>query len=164
MFVKLLKISFGIYLAAYIANLISYKIMKKRILQRKKWDLNICCGHTNGGGINADIVKHSDVPNFVKIDDIYKLPFSDKQFKTVLCSHTIEHVDNPEKFLQELYRVGEKVTVVLPPLWDFSAAFNLIEHKWLFLTMKKEHSQLPLNIKLPIADLIHNFFGQKIKA
>jgi hypothetical protein len=73
-------------------------------------DLNICCGTTDGGGINADILQHSDVPNFVKLDSIYRLPFADKQFGVVLCSHTAEHVHYPQRFDRELQaRVGQKL-------------------------------------------------------
>ncbi len=148
----------------FLTNYISYHIMKRRVLERRIWDLNICCGKTDGGGVNADIVKHSSVPNFYKIDNIYQLPFTDKYFQKVLCSHTIEHVDDPQDFYQELSRVGNEVKLVVPPLWDLSAALNLLEHKWLFLTFKKEHSGLPAYIKLPLAGFIQKLLGQKIKA
>ena len=87
------------------AHLFSYKILKNKILKSRKWDLNICCGKTNGGGINADIKKHKNLPNFILIKNIYKLPFKNKQFNYVLCSHTIEHVDDPIQFYKELKRV-----------------------------------------------------------
>ena len=44
----------------------------------------------------------SDLPRFQQVTDIYDLPFEDQQFDTVLCSHTIEHVDDPE--LAHFYR------------------------------------------------------------
>jgi len=145
-------------------NYISYGLMKKKVLESQTWDLNICCGKTDGGGVNADIVQHSSVPNFCLIHDIYNLPFEDKQFETVLCSHTIEHVDDPNNFYKELIRVGEKIKIVVPPIWDISAAFNIFEHKWLFLSCKKEHNFLPAFIKLPFANTIQKRFGQRIKA
>lgn len=154
----------GIALLAYIANRISYSRIKKRVLNRHDWDLNICCGHTDGGGINADIVKHSDLPNFVLIDDITDLPFDDDQFERVLCSHTIEHVDDVEAFDAELRRVGRDIIYLVPPLWDFSAALNIFEHKTLFLTFRSEHHRLPPYIRLPFARLLHRKIGQKIKA
>ena len=74
-------------------NFLSYRVMGGVIRKRReRWDLNICCGKTDGGGVNADIIKHADVPNLVVVDDIYNLPFSTNQFDNVLCSHTIEHV------------------------------------------------------------------------
>ncbi len=100
------------------ANFISYTVIKARIISGQQWDLNICCGKTGAGTINADIIRHAQVPNFVLINDIYRLPFADRQFRKVLCSHTIEHVEQPELFYKELCRVGESVTIILPPLWD----------------------------------------------
>jgi SAM-dependent methyltransferase len=135
-------------------NWISYKYLKGKTLKSNRWDLNICCGKTDGGGINADIVKHADLPSFVLIKDIYNLPFETAQFKTVLCSHTMEHVENPTAFLNELNRVGVDVTLVIPPLWDVTAALNIFEHRWVFLTFKTEHTSLPLRIYLPFADIL----------
>ncbi|MFP4459058.1 MAG: class I SAM-dependent methyltransferase [Candidatus Zixiibacteriota bacterium] len=147
-----------------ITNMISYSYLKNRTVNSRSWDLNICCGNTDGGGVNADIVKHSEVPNFVKIDDIENLPFDDGQFDMVLCSHTIEHVDKPDKFFAELSRIGKEVTLIIPPIWDISAAFNFLEHKWLYLTLKKNHSELPPKIRLPFSRIVQNAIGQKIKA
>ncbi len=147
----------------YMLNFMSYNVLKKRILRRQTWDLNICCGKTDGGGINADIVRHADVPNFVQVD-IYDHPFADKQFDTVLCSHTIEHVEDPERFFAELQRVGKDVTLVVPPLWDLSAVLNVLEHRWIFLTFKKEHKTLPMYVPLPFADRIQKRYGQRIHA
>jgi SAM-dependent methyltransferase len=152
-----------IYLLSWILNYLSYSLFKKRILERRDWDLNICCGMTDGGGINADIVPHARVPRMT-IVDIYNLPFKDQQFEHVLCSNTIEHSDEPERFYDELQRVAKHITVVIPPLWDISAVVNLLEHRWIFLSWKKEHSNLPHYIKLPLARLIQNFIGQKISA
>jgi hypothetical protein len=149
---------FAFYIFA--AHFLSYSYLKKKILKSKKWDLNICCGKTDGGGINADIYKHTDVPNFALVKSIYKLPFSDKEFKTVICSHTMEHVDKPYDFFKELERIGEDVTVVIPPLYDLSAVFNIFEHKWIFLSFRKKHRNLPKHIKLPFSDFIQKRFGQ----
>lgn len=73
----------------------------------------------------------------------------------------IEHLENPQKFHQELLRVGEKITYILPPLWDVTAVFNFLEHK---MTMRKEHTEPPAFIRLPFADFIQKSFGQRIKS
>ena len=163
----ILKISLIILLVfgvLELCHILSYGILKKRILKRQRWDLNICSGKTDGGGVNADIFQHLDVRNFVKVDDIYNLPFKDKQFETVLCSHTIEHVDDPEAFYHELSRVGEQVILVIPPLWDPLAVLNFLEHQWIFLSFKKEHTRLPGYVRLPLAKRFQRRFGQRIHA
>lgn len=148
-----------------VLNWISYRILGRIIRNRRKvWDLNICCGRTDGGGINVDIVKHANVPNLIVIDDIYRLPFEFHQFDYTLCSHTIEHVENPAAFYAELRRVSKHVTLVVPPLWDLSAACNVFEHRWLFLTFRKEHQSLPPHITLPFSRHIQERIGQKIRA
>lgn len=143
-----------------LAHFISYRVLKNRILKRQKWDLNICCGHTDGGGVNVDIVEQKNIPKFKQVEDIYHLPFKSGQFENVLCSHTIEHVDDPVKFFNELKRVGKHVTIVIPPLYDLSAAINAFEHKHVFLSFKKEHTQLPRYTRLPFAASIQRRLGQ----
>ena len=144
---------------------ISYRLIKNRVLRRQRWDLNICCGHSDGGGLNVDIFQHDPGPrNFVKVDDVYDLPFANKQFEHTLCSHTIEHVDDPEAFFTELRRVSQHVTIVVPPLWDPAATFNVFEHRHIFLNVRKVfEDELPPYIRLPLAETIQERFGQKIK-
>lgn len=157
----------GPYAVIYVLkalNFLSYDYLKTRILQQQQWDLNICCGRTDGGGINADIYKHADLPNFVHIDNIYSLPFKDKQFYSTLCSHTMEHVGDPIRFYKELQRVSQRVVIVVPPLWDISAALNILEHKYIFLTLRKKHAGLPLHVRFPFAAQLHRRFGQRMHA
>ena len=111
-----------------------------------------------------DIVNHADVPNLVVVDSIYNLPFETGQFQHVLCSHTIEHVEDPSAFYAELKRVAEQVTLVVPPLWDLSAVLNIFEHKWMFLTFRKEHNKLPRHLELPLSRVCQERLGQKIRA
>jgi SAM-dependent methyltransferase len=142
----------------------SYRYLKRSIIQWQRWDLNICSGTTDGGGINADIVKHDDIPNFVLLESVYRLPFEDSQFEAVLCSHTVEHLDYPQRFDRELRRVGKNVTYILPPIWDVAAALNIWEHKWLILSVRKVHDKLPARIPLPFARKLQARIGQRISA
>ncbi len=161
---RLLRLLIPTALTLWLLNYLSYSVLKRRIVNsRSSWDLNICCGKTDGGGINADIVKHMDVSNFIQVD-VYNLPFEDKQFEHVLCSHTIEHVEDPVRFFGELQRVGREVTLVVPPLWDISAVFNVVEHRWIFLTLRKKHHRLPPFVRLPLAGPIQRLLGQRIHA
>ncbi len=161
-FFRILLLGAGFWGLFRITNLISYSILKHKTLQERRWDLNICCGVTDGGGVNADIVQHGEAPNFVKVDSIYRLPFDDNQFDTVLCSHTMEHVEDPDRFYQELKRVGREIRLVLPPLWDITAVLNFFEHRWVFLTLKKDHSMLPPRVHLPFARTYQSANGQTI--
>lgn len=146
------------------AHVVSYYIVKRKIVNRRSWGLNICCGHTDGGGVNADICQHAQVPRFDLIEDVYNLPYKDSQFESVLCSHTLEHVDDPERFYSELQRVGKQVTIVIPPLWDLLAVFDFFSHKYIFLSMRKVHHTLPRYVKLPFARAIQKRLGQRLTA
>lgn len=159
-----LFILIGLGLFGWFANYFSYKILKTKIFKSQEWDLNICCGKTDGGGINADIFKYLEVPNFVQVDDIYNLPFKNKQFTSVLCSHTMEHVENPKLFFSELSRIGKEVTIVIPPFYDLAAMLNFMEHKWIFLSFNKKHTKLPAYIRLPFSGVIQKKFGQRLHA
>lgn len=146
-------------------NFVSYRVMGGIIRERREtWDLNICCGKTDGGGVNVDIAVHAEIPNLVLVDNIYRLPFANDQFEHTLCSHTIEHVEDPTAFFTELQRVSKHVTLVVPPLWDISAALNVFEHRWLFLTFRKQHHALPCHVSLPLAQRWQAKWGQKIRA
>ena len=142
----------------------SYSYLKSEIVGRRSWDLNICCGTIDGGGINVDIVQHAEVRNFVQVENIYNLPFEDQQFDTVLCSHTIEHVEYPRRFDRELRRIAKEVVYVLPPVWDIAAALNIFEHRWLFLTARKVHHTLPRCTPLPFARKLQARIGQRVAA
>lgn len=55
-----------------------------------------------------------------------RFPFDDGQFDYVICSHVIEHVEQPEDFLREVFRVGggrgylEYPLITYEYLYDFS--------------------------------------------
>lgn len=156
------EIIVAVSVIVFFGHLLDYKVLKERHFYTQKWDLNICCGLTDGGGLNADIIER-DVPNFVLIKDIYNLPFKDKQFENTICSHTLEHVDDPERFFNELRRVSKNVTVLVPPIWDMAAFTWMLEHKWQFFTLNSRHvNRLPQRLKLPY-DSVHNVFGQRVK-
>src|SRR5258706_12316663 len=58
-------------------------------------------------------------------------PFGDKEFDYVICSHVLEHVDNPVKFLSEVFRVGGRGYFDYPLiyyeyLYNFSVHLNLL--------------------------------------
>ena len=46
-----------------------------------------------------------------------ELPFKDKAFDFIIASHVLEHTDYPEKFLNELMRVGKAGYIETPEGW-----------------------------------------------
>lgn len=163
-FLKWIIIIAAVAVLSRFLNFLSYRVLKARIIGRQKWDLNVCCGKTDGGGINADIFRHAGVPKFVLIEAVDRLPFKARTFDSVLCSHTMEHVENPDAFFAELQRVGRRITLILPPLWDASAVLNVLEHRWIFLTLRKEHNRLPPRVRLPLARTVQRLLGQRLHA
>lgn len=48
------------------------------------------------------------------VADGYRLPFADKTFDYVICSHILEHMDDPKAFLAEVTRVGKAGYIEVP--------------------------------------------------
>lgn len=61
-----------------------------------------------------------------------EFPFDDGHFDYVICSHVVEHVEDPEFFLNEIFRVGSGrgyIEFPLPPydyLYDFDVHKNFV--------------------------------------
>lgn len=57
---------------------------------------------------------------------IEKLPFKDKQFDTVICSHTLEHIIRFDEAIAELRRICRKrLILVVPREREYKYSFNL---------------------------------------
>jgi len=69
-------------------------------------------------------------PNiYFKTANIEKMPFKDKEFDTVVCTHTLEHVRNIFQALKELRRVTKKrLIIVVPKQRPYYFTFNLHLH------------------------------------
>ncbi|MBN2143138.1 MAG: methyltransferase domain-containing protein [Candidatus Aureabacteria bacterium] len=64
---------------------------------------------------------------------IESMPFSDKEFDFVYCSHVLEHVSDPAKACNELMRIGKRGFIETPTktsdiLFNFPRLKN--HHKW----------------------------------
>lgn len=60
---------------------------------------------------------------------IEKLPFADGQFDTVVCTHTLEHAQSPQRAIAELRRVARRrLLVVLPRQRPYRYTFDLHLH------------------------------------
>ncbi len=73
---------------------------------------------------------------FTQIEPDKKLPFKDKEFDYVICTHVIEHVNDPISFKEEIERVGKSGYIELPTRLNDNMVFGCDEdifgHKWWF--------------------------------
>ena len=65
--------------------------------------------------------------------DLQCLPFSDRAYDFVFCSHVLEHVDNPGQAIRELMRVGRRGYIEVPTrlsdvMFNFTRLPN--HHRW----------------------------------
>jgi ubiquinone/menaquinone biosynthesis C-methylase UbiE len=77
--------------------------------------------------------------------NVEKLPFGDKSFDTVICAHTLEHVQNIYQAICELRRVTSKRLIIVVPKqrpykYTFDLHLHFFPYKSDFLTLmgKKE--------------------------
>ena len=97
--------------------------------------LNAGCGNLYweaiyGSDVNLDN-KPRNVPRFV-LGSIEDIPYPDKYFGVVFCSHVLEHTDNWHKAYSELNRVADYIYIIVPkPIW-VSNWLNL-DHKRFFI-------------------------------
>jgi SAM-dependent methyltransferase len=63
--------------------------------------------------------------------DLHRLPFQDKFFDFVYCSHVLEHVDDPIATCAEIMRVGKRGFIETPTMGkDILFAWTTHTHKW----------------------------------
>lgn len=64
-----------------------------------------------------------------KVGDALKLSFSNKKFDVVICTHVYEHVSNPNRLFEEIYRVLKPGGIVyfaaINSLWPLEPHYNL---------------------------------------
>jgi SAM-dependent methyltransferase len=107
----------------------------KQIKAAKPYDLTGCEIH-NGLPDNLEV-------NFVE-GFIERLPFPDKSFDIVTCTHTIEHIIHLKQALEELKRVARKQIMIVTP-----------RQKYYFYTL-----DLHVNF-FPTAELLNREIGLK---
>jgi|SRR5215831_4376209 len=77
---------------------------------------------------NADLTK--DHRPLVAAD-LHQLPFQDKFFDFVYCSHVLEHVEDPIQTCAEIMRVGKRGFIETPTMGkDILFAWTTHTHKW----------------------------------
>jgi SAM-dependent methyltransferase len=74
-------------------------------------------------------IKHSDDSieyTYLKAN-IETLPFDDNSFDVVTCCHTLEHILNPHKAIEELKRITRKILIIAVPCQRYFL-YTLDEH------------------------------------
>ncbi|MAH53380.1 MAG: hypothetical protein CMI68_00215 [Candidatus Pelagibacter sp.] len=116
----------------------SLNFVNNTLSKNSKWKIvDIGCGY--GANEFATVVADTQdlssfykEKNFVKIND-KELPFKDKEFDFVICSHVIEHVEDFEFFVKELERISSKGYIELPTRLGDNIVFeNKQDHIWWF--------------------------------
>lgn len=78
--------------------------------------------------IGCDIIEKDELEKYSYIKgNIETLPFKDKQFDIVTCSHTLEHIINLEKAISELKRICNKQLIITVPCQRYYF-YTLDEH------------------------------------
>lgn len=121
----------------------------------------------------VDIVRPEESPyrkgilsarHFVRLDVTReKLPFKNKEFDFVLCTHTLEDLSNPFLVINEMSRVAKRGFIITPSFGSelVFSHFNLTDwltgarrvpglahHKWLFYLNKNVMFIIPKNYPL----------------
>ncbi|NJO06029.1 MAG: class I SAM-dependent methyltransferase [Chloroflexaceae bacterium] len=63
------------------------------------------------------------------VADAHHLPFRDGAFEYIICSHILEHMDDPQQFVQELQRTG-KAGYIGSPSEIAERMFHWAFHRW----------------------------------
>ncbi|MDY0223118.1 MAG: class I SAM-dependent methyltransferase [Desulfobacterium sp.] len=104
--------------------------------------LDIACGRgylakrlaekyrVTGADIIIDSALQAENPNIkFKEAQLANLPFKDDEFDTVICTHTLEHVQNIQKAIFELRRVArQRLIIVVPKQRPYRYTFDLHLH------------------------------------
>ncbi|MGD8568076.1 MAG: AMP-binding protein [Gammaproteobacteria bacterium] len=61
---------------------------------------------------------------------VESMPFKDKQFDFVYCTHVLEHVEDPARACRELMRISKRGYIECPSSWH-EYVFHSPDHKWL---------------------------------
>ena len=96
------------------------------------------------GGQNLAKPTQKDMKN---VDlNIYPYPFEDKAFDFVLCSHVLEHLENPVRACNEMSRIAHSGYIELPAFSsDIFMRPNDLIHRWLCLYDQHEGTIYFLN-------------------
>jgi ubiquinone/menaquinone biosynthesis C-methylase UbiE len=80
---------------------------------------------------------HRDARRFVDAM-VENLPFGDRSFDTVLCTHVLEHILDYRKAIAELRRITRRRLIIVVPreregIYTFNPHFNFFPYRHSFL-------------------------------
>jgi len=104
-----------------------YYLMHKE----EKIKLNVGCGRDiKKDYVNLDKIKAKGVDVVHELNN-FPYPFKDNTFDEIYASQIIEHLNNPEKFIKELWRISRKNAKILIGTVHFSSpcVWGDITHK-----------------------------------
>ena len=107
------------------------------------------------------VLKHQ---KFIQADG-ENLPFEDNEFDYVLCTHTLEHVEHPDRFIKEMCRVGKRGFLETPSLIG-EYLIPKKSHKWVLLDVDGvvvlfEKEKVGLSNQVDYGELFLNYFPRK---
>ena len=114
----------------------SKNFINNLLKDNQSWNiLDIGCGY-NAHEAATVICDIQDLSHYYKNKNFVKLignnlPFKDKEFDFVVCSHVIEHVKDVALFIKELERISLKGYIELPTILEDNLVFeNRKDHLW----------------------------------
>jgi ubiquinone/menaquinone biosynthesis C-methylase UbiE len=69
--------------------------------------------------------------NFMQAS-IYEIPYDDNSFDLVICTEVLEHLENPSKAMEEIFRVCNKYVLLSVPREPIWRLFNLARFSYIF--------------------------------
>ncbi len=137
----------------------SLKFTNNLLRKNKDWKvLDIGCGYTANENATTlcdviDLQEQYPDKKFVKLES-QNLPFSDKEFDFVIASHVLEHVENPEFFINELQRISNKGYIEVPTTLEDNLVFeNKKDHLW-HIDFDDDNKKLYINKKIQVFEPI----------
>ena len=137
----------------------SLKFTNNLLRKNKEWKvLDIGCGYTANENATTlcdviDLQEQYPDKKFVKLES-KNLPFSDKEFDFVIASHVLEHVENPEFFINELQRISNKGYIEVPTTLEDNLVFeNKKDHLW-HIDFDDDNKKLYINKKIQVFEPI----------
>ena len=120
--------------------------------------LNLGCGtNIKEGWTNLDMVNHKGVDVIHDMNN-FPYPFEDDTFDEVLLSHILEHLENPQKTIEELYRITKhegSIKIVVPHFSSWSV-WGDPTHKRGYNSGALSHMDVNLKYKERFASRCHS--------